>query len=102
MAEGSDSLQVGQGAVVTVGGLTVRCLSTPCHTSGHICYYVTQGEERAVFTGDTLFLGGCGRFFEGTVSGRQGRAGKNDLFAVNYRNGGFRRCRVLCTIADAS
>merc|ERR1712087_82962 len=41
---------------------------TPCHTSGHICYFVTgpSGEEPAVFTGDTLFIGGCGKFFEGT------------------------------------
>lgn len=23
--------------------------------------------QRAVFTGDTLFIGGCGRFFEGTA-----------------------------------
>ncbi|XP_023345761.1 hydroxyacylglutathione hydrolase, mitochondrial [Eurytemora carolleeae] len=43
--------------------------TTPCHTSGHICYYVTDEnqKERIVFTGDTLFLGGCGRFFEGTA-----------------------------------
>lgn len=51
-----------------IGSLNVRCLATPCHTTGHICYYVT-GEENppAVFTGDTLFAGGCGRFFEGTA-----------------------------------
>lgn len=51
-----------------IGSLNVRCLATPCHTTGHICYYVT-GEESppAVFTGDTLFAGGCGRFFEGTA-----------------------------------
>ena len=23
-----------------VGSLTVTALSTPCHTSGHVCYYV--------------------------------------------------------------
>lgn len=36
---------------------------------GHICYYIqTPGRDyKAVFTGDTLFLGGCGRFFEGTA-----------------------------------
>ena len=47
----------------------MQCLATPCHTTGHICYYVTsEGEQgdKAVFTGDTLFVGGCGRFFEGT------------------------------------
>lgn len=26
-----------------------------------------DGDQRAVFTGDTLFHGGCGRFFEGTA-----------------------------------
>lgn len=53
-----------------IGSLHVRCLATPCHTTGHICYFVTHpdhSEEKLVFTGDTLFLGGCGRFFEGTA-----------------------------------
>ncbi|XP_058013446.1 hydroxyacylglutathione hydrolase, mitochondrial isoform X1 [Ahaetulla prasina] len=52
-----------------VGSLNVKCLSTPCHTSGHICYFVTKpnsSEPPAVFTGDTLFVAGCGKFFEGT------------------------------------
>ncbi|VDP96119.1 unnamed protein product [Echinostoma caproni] len=47
--------------------LDILCLSTPCHTSGHVCYYVvdrSNPSDTAVFTGDTLFLGGCGRFFE--------------------------------------
>lgn len=38
-----------------VGSLSVKCLSTPCHTSGHICYYVTKpnsSEPPAVFTGE--------------------------------------------------
>ena len=26
-----------------------------------------QAEDKLVFTGDTLFLGGCGRFFEGSA-----------------------------------
>ncbi|KAL0841476.1 hypothetical protein ABMA28_015153 [Loxostege sticticalis] len=53
-----------------IGHLNVQCLFTPCHTTGHICYFVSapeEGNETAVFTGDTLFLGGCGRFFEGTA-----------------------------------
>lgn len=52
-----------------VGSLKVTCLSTPCHTTGHLCYYVEGpgGSDKVVFTGDTLFLGGCGRFFEGTA-----------------------------------
>uniref|UniRef100_A0A8C2G2I7 Hydroxyacylglutathione hydrolase, mitochondrial n=1 Tax=Cyprinus carpio TaxID=7962 RepID=A0A8C2G2I7_CYPCA len=53
-----------------VGSLNVKCLSTPCHTRGHICYFVTKEnstEPPAVFTGDTLFVAGCGKFFEGTA-----------------------------------
>ncbi|XP_031669976.1 hydroxyacylglutathione hydrolase, mitochondrial isoform X1 [Oncorhynchus kisutch] len=53
-----------------VGSLTVKCLFTPCHTTGHICYLVTKDnstEPPAVFTGDTLFVAGCGKFFEGTA-----------------------------------
>ena len=55
--------------VLEVGRLRVRVLETPCHTSGSVSYLVEGGEGRpgAVFTGDTLFLGGCGRFFEGTA-----------------------------------
>ncbi|OIR58433.1 MAG: hydroxyacylglutathione hydrolase [Amphiamblys sp. WSBS2006] len=42
-------------------------LHTPCHTQDHICYLLRiEGKDFAVFTGDTLFVGGCGRFFEGT------------------------------------
>lgn len=40
----------------------------PCHTMGHVLYFLQSGEEKAIFTGDTLFLGGCGRFFEGTAN----------------------------------
>lgn len=60
---------VQHGDEITLGGLKIQCLATPCHTTGHICFYVTDSEknEKIVFTGDTLFLGGCGRFFEGTA-----------------------------------
>lgn len=60
--------KVGQDDKFKIGNLSVTCLFTPCHTSGHICYFVeAPNGEKAVFTGDTLFLGGCGRFFEGTA-----------------------------------
>ncbi|KAM0787801.1 hypothetical protein ACM66B_003855 [Microbotryomycetes sp. NB124-2] len=51
-----------------IGNLKVTALHTPCHTQDHICYFVEDEakNERAVFTGDTLFVSGCGRFFEGT------------------------------------
>jgi hydroxyacylglutathione hydrolase len=50
-----------------LGRLHVRILHIPGHTLGAIAYVVeASGEETAVFTGDTLFLAGCGRLFEGT------------------------------------
>lgn len=61
--------KVKQDDEIRLGNLTIRCLFTPCHTTGHICYYIdSPNGERAVFTGDTLFLGGCGRFFEGNAT----------------------------------
>ncbi len=48
----------------------MKCLFTPCHTTGHICYFVKSLDDSispVVFTGDTLFLSGCGRFFEGNA-----------------------------------
>ena len=59
--------KVAQGDQVKIGNLNIECFATPCHTTGHICFYVTDADNgsKAVFTGDTLFLGGCGRFFEG-------------------------------------
>lgn len=53
-----------------MGSLDVKVLYTPCHTKGHIVYLVTSStdlEHPLLFCGDTLFVGGCGRFFEGTA-----------------------------------
>jgi len=51
-----------------LGSLTITVLLTPCHTRGH-CVFLVEGPSlgcaKALFTGDTLFQGGCGRFFEG-------------------------------------
>ncbi len=54
---------VREGDTVHVGQLEARVIYVPAHTSGHIAYYFE--EQRAVFTGDTLFAAGCGRLFEG-------------------------------------
>jgi hydroxyacylglutathione hydrolase len=52
-----------------IGDMHITALHTPCHTTGHICYRVQANDKDAghVFTGDTLFVGGCGKFFEGTA-----------------------------------
>ena len=51
-----------------LGSLHVRVLHIPGHTLGAVGYLVTDTKkgESAIFTGDTLFLAGCGRMFEGT------------------------------------
>lgn len=59
---------VGGGDVVELAGLRFEVIATPCHTRGHVAYYLppcTGAPDGALFTGDTLFAGGCGRFFEG-------------------------------------
>lgn len=56
------TLEVEHGEVVRVGDLEVRVFQTPCHTRGHVLYLCGD----ALFTGDTLFVAGCGRFFSGT------------------------------------
>jgi hydroxyacylglutathione hydrolase len=69
----------------TMGSLRVETIHIPGHTLGAIAYVVSDGTSAAdgtspalpergqhlggtsaVFTGDTLFLAGCGRLFEGT------------------------------------
>ena len=54
--------QVEEGRSFRVAGLELRPLHVPGHTLGAVSYWV----EDAVFTGDTLFVAGCGRLFEGT------------------------------------
>ncbi len=51
------------GEKAAIGGLTFQAIHVPGHTLGHIAYLC----EEALFVGDTLFLGGCGRLFEGTA-----------------------------------
>jgi hydroxyacylglutathione hydrolase len=55
-----------EGQTFTIGSLLVRALHIPGHTTGAVAYVVTrEPHDPVVFTGDTLFLGGCGRLFEG-------------------------------------
>jgi len=57
-------VKVDEGDTVEVGNAQAQVLFVPGHTSGHIAYYFA--EDNALFCGDTLFAGGCGRLFEGT------------------------------------
>jgi hydroxyacylglutathione hydrolase len=56
---------VGDGDRIEVAGveLALEVLQVPGHTAGHVAYF----GHGLVFTGDTLFGGGCGRLFEGSA-----------------------------------
>jgi len=43
--------------IIMVGKLPVKCLHTPGHTPGSLCFLV----EDCLFSGDTLFVDACGR-----------------------------------------
>jgi hydroxyacylglutathione hydrolase len=57
---------VADGDQVRIGALEGRVIGIPAHTNGHVAYYFPT--LSAVFTGDTMFVGGCGRVFEGKAS----------------------------------
>ena len=46
-----------EGSIVKLAGLEIAVLHTPGHTPGSVCLLV----ENAIFSGDTLFQGSCGR-----------------------------------------
>jgi len=52
------------GDEITVCGATGVMIHTPGHTTGGVVYHF----DGHMFTGDTLFGGGCGRLFEGTAA----------------------------------
>ncbi len=54
---------IDDGDEVSVGNLRGRAIGIPAHTNGHVAYYFPS--IKAVFSGDTLFIAGCGRLFEG-------------------------------------
>lgn len=45
------------GDILTLGNMEVKCIETPGHTPGGVCFLV----ENNLFTGDTLFSGSIGR-----------------------------------------
>jgi len=63
--------KVNGGDKLKFGNLHVLIHFTPCHTSGHVLYQISNvlqaDQPHCLFTGDTLFIAGCGRFFEGNA-----------------------------------
>lgn len=50
-----------QDDLLQIGGLRLRCMPTPGHTPGGICYRLEQAGEALCFVGDTVFAGSIGR-----------------------------------------
>lgn len=48
-------------------GKSIKIKEVPGHTLDHICYFLDDSSEPAIFCGDSLFLAGCGRVFEGSM-----------------------------------
>lgn len=50
------------GDSISIGDIRLRALNTPGHSPDSICIVLERnGKDEAVFTGDTLFIGDCGR-----------------------------------------
>ena len=52
-----------EGDAIVLGSITLKALNTPGHSPDSISIVALDesGKEKAVFTGDTLFIGDCGR-----------------------------------------
>ena len=46
------------GENLKLGNIAIKAIYTPCHTQDSICWLFQDGDDKAVFTGDTLFHGG--------------------------------------------
>jgi glyoxylase-like metal-dependent hydrolase (beta-lactamase superfamily II) len=61
-ASESDLVRHAAGDAISLGQLQVRLLHTPGHTPGSQCFLVEErGRPGRLVSGDTLFLGSCGR-----------------------------------------
>ena len=50
------------GDSIQMGSIKLKALNTPGHSPDSICIVLeSDGQDKAVFTGDTLFIGDCGR-----------------------------------------
>lgn len=58
------SAGVTEGDKLEFAGEPVEIFDVPGHTIGHIAYYFPR--SKALFSGDSLMVMGCGRLFEGT------------------------------------
>lgn len=57
---------IADGDIIRAGDMQIEVIATPGHTKDSVCYYIRPTKENSgiVFTGDTMFVGGCGRVLE--------------------------------------
>ncbi|KAL7750468.1 Cytoplasmic glyoxalase II [Sorochytrium milnesiophthora] len=60
--------EVGHEQEFQIGSLRFKSFITPCHTRASTLYLLQQGSKPALFTGDTLFKSGVGKFYEGNAA----------------------------------
>lgn len=58
-----DSHTATDGETFTIGNITIKAIHTPGHTMESTCYLLMDetGKQKALFSGDTLFIGDVGR-----------------------------------------
>lgn len=60
-------LAEGDAVELQAPSLSFKVIDVPGHTAGHIAFFAPDiGAQPVLFCGDTLFVAGCGRLFEGT------------------------------------
>lgn len=74
---------VDEGDTITFAGAEARVMRTEGHIEGHICFAF----DEVLFSGDTLFTGGCGRVFTGDY-----RAMQDGLSRLAALDGALRVC----------
>ncbi|MCK5000640.1 MAG: hydroxyacylglutathione hydrolase [Anaerohalosphaera sp.] len=55
---------VSDSEIMAIGSARIKTIAAPGHTSSSVCYLI---DSDSLFTGDTMFIGGCGRLFEGSA-----------------------------------
>ena len=58
---GSANRLLKDGELISLGSINIKVIHTPGHTRGGCCFYVTEGSEALLLSGDTLFARSIGR-----------------------------------------
>lgn len=59
--EAKSDIKVAEGEQIKVGSIVLDVLSTPGHTNGCHTFVADLNGQKAVFVGDLILAGGCGR-----------------------------------------